>query len=342
MKYATPLLAALALSGCGDAPTETTGRSTGAYVDSQSCSLCHIEEWEAWSGSHHDLAMQIASEGTVLGDFDDAVFEHMGVTSRFFRKGGGFWVNTEGPDGELADFEIGYTFGVEPLQQYLVEFPGGRMQCLTIAWDTEAKRWFHLYPNERIPHDDELHWTGRYQRWNAMCAECHSTQLEKNYDAETDTYNTTWHEIDVGCQACHGPGGEHVAWAEKYASGKADLEDDKGLEVLLRFGEPRGQLDACSPCHSRRTPIRGDYVHGESFHANYIGEHLREGLYHADGQILDEVYVWGSFRCRARCTSAASRAATATTRTPWSCGRRRTVSASSATSKSRRSIGSRR
>jgi hypothetical protein len=187
--------------------------STPAYVDSRECAECHTQEWEAWSGSHHDLAMQEVGEETVLGDFDDASFEHFGVTSRFFRRDGAFFVNTEGPDGEYADFEIAYVFGVEPLQQYLVEFPGGRYQCLTVAWDTEQERWFHLYPDERIPPNDELHWTGRYQRWNAMCAECHSTELKKNYDVETDTYATTWHEIDVGCQACHGPGAAHMAWA---------------------------------------------------------------------------------------------------------------------------------
>jgi predicted CXXCH cytochrome family protein len=235
--------------------------------------------------------MQEASAETVLGDFDDVTFEHLGVTSRFFRRGESFYVNTEGPDGEPADFEITYTFGVEPLQQYLIEFPGGRYQCLTIAWDTTAKRWFHLYPDERIPAGDELHWTGRYQRWNAMCAECHSTELRKNYDLETDTYATTWHEIDVGCQACHGPGAAHLAWAR----GEGGDEETLGLTGRLKRGEQAGQLDACSPCHSRRTALHDDYVHGDPFHDSYLPQNIQAGLYHADGQILDEVYVWGSF-----------------------------------------------
>jgi hypothetical protein len=184
-----------------------------AYVDSRSCADCHRRQWDQWVGSHHDLAMQAATEETVLGDFDDAGFELFGVPTRFFRRDGRFFVNTEGPDGEAADFEIAYTFGVEPLQQYLVELDGGRIQCLTVAWDVERGRWYSLYPDERIAADDPLHWTGRYQRWNTMCADCHSTQLEKNYDPATDTYATSWHEIDVGCQACHGPGAEHLAWA---------------------------------------------------------------------------------------------------------------------------------
>ena len=80
--------------------------------------------------------MQHATDTTVLGDFNDASFDYFGVHSRFFRNGGKFLVETDGPDGKLAVFEVKYTFGVDPLQQYLVEFPDGRMQVLAIAWDT--------------------------------------------------------------------------------------------------------------------------------------------------------------------------------------------------------------
>jgi len=288
------LLAALAASACGG-DGDSAGAATAVYVDSRTCAECHDQEARLWSGSHHDLAMQEATEETVLGDFDDASFEHFGVTTRFFRRDGGFFVNTEGPDGALADFEIEYTFGVEPLQQYLIELPGGRVQCLTIAWDTERREWFHLYPDERIEPGDELHWTGRYQRWNAMCAECHSTDLKKNYDPATDTYATTWHEIDVGCQACHGPGSVHLAQAETYQRDGRWADDAKGLTAVLRRGDPVAQIDVCAPCHSRRTKVRADVVPGEPFLETYIPERLHAGLYHADGQILDEVYVWGSF-----------------------------------------------
>ena len=155
---------------------------------------------------------------SVLGDFNDATFEHYGVKSRFFRRDGKFFVETDGPDGKLAEFEIKYTFGVSPLQQYLIEFPDGRLQALSIAWDSRPKdkggqRWFHLYPNEEIPHDDILHWTKLNQNWNFMCAECHSTGVRKNYDAAKDTFATTWAEISVGCETCHGQGSAHVAWA---------------------------------------------------------------------------------------------------------------------------------
>ncbi|MEE2637324.1 MAG: multiheme c-type cytochrome [Acidobacteriota bacterium] len=196
----------------GDPPRQSRGEdpSGGAYVDDTDCVACHRDEYEAWTGSHHDLAMQVANPETVLGDFDDASFTHEGVTFTFFQRDDRFFVNTEGPNGEPEDFELTYTLGVEPLQQYLSPFPGGRLQSLTIAWDTERREWFHLYPNEWIEPNDPLHWTGRYQNWNLQCAACHSTDLRKDYDPVSDNYRTTWAELDVGCQACHGPGETHL------------------------------------------------------------------------------------------------------------------------------------
>ncbi len=85
--------------------------------------------------------MDVATETSVRGNFNNVTYTdpHNGVTSRFYRKDGKFYVETEGPDGKLGEFEITYTFGAYPLQQYLVPFPGGRLQCLNIAWDVEKK-----------------------------------------------------------------------------------------------------------------------------------------------------------------------------------------------------------
>ena len=190
-----------------------------AFVGSAQCASCHEGSYQAWKGSQHALAMQHASEQAVLGDFGGAKFRYAGIESTFFRRDGKFFVRTDGPDGKLADFEVKYAFGVDPLQQYLVEFPDGRLQALSIAWDARPKasggqRWFHLYPKEKIDFRDELHWTKRSQNWNFMCADCHSTNLRKAYDAATDRFKSTWSEISVGCEACHGPGSAHVEWAK--------------------------------------------------------------------------------------------------------------------------------
>ena len=264
------------------------------FVGREKCRSCHEKATEAWEGSDHDLAMDEANDQTVVGDFDDVALEHHGLTSRFYRSGDAYFVHTEGPGGEMQDFEIEYVFGFEPLQQYLIRFPKGRLQALSIAWDTERKQWFHLYPDEDIPADDWLHWTRAAQNWNGMCAECHSTNLRKGYDADSDSFDTTWSEIDVSCEACHGPGSAHLAWAEIPPMARPDLEN-YGLVIPTSNISSRQQVELCAPCHSRRTEL-GDYDHTRvALLDNQMPALIREGLYHPDGQILDEVYVWGSF-----------------------------------------------
>ncbi len=293
------------------------------YAGTARCAACHAAETAAWRGSHHDRAMQEPSAESVVGDFDDARFEHFGVTSRFFRRDGRPLVETEDADGKLAEFEVAWTFGVDPLQQYLVRFPNGHVQALGIAWDARpaaagGQRWFSLYPDERVPPGDVLHWTAPSQRWNTQCADCHSTGLRRGYDPARDAYETTWAELDVACEACHGPGSAHVAWAEAAARGEtAPAEADAASELPVRFppvrpedwlldpGAPiarlrtprpaRTELETCAPCHSRRTPLREAPQPGDPFLDGYRPALLDEGLYEADGQPLDEVFVYGSF-----------------------------------------------
>jgi predicted CXXCH cytochrome family protein len=294
-----------------------------AFVGSDTCAQCHPAEAKLWRASQHKLAMDHATDTSVLGDFNEAGFDYFGVHSRFFRKDGKFFVETDGPDGKLATFEMKYTFGVDPLQQYLIEFPDGRLQALSIAWDSRPKeqggqRWFHLYPNEEIKHDDVLHWTKLNQNWNFMCADCHSTGVRKNYDAANDRFATSFAEISVGCEACHGQGSRHAAWARSQQSWFGKTEDPaKGL--LVRFDERRDvvwrldaktgnaqrnftpalvrrEVDTCGRCHARRGEFSEDWVPGRWLSDTHVVSPLARGLYHADGQMLDEVYNYGSFK----------------------------------------------
>src|SRR3954454_8354362 len=200
-----------------------------SFVGAQACAGCHAAQAAAWQPSHHALAMQPAAAVTILGDFSGTTLDHLGVVTTFFRDGDRYMVRTDGPDGALHDYEIAYTFGVHPLQQYLIAMPGGRYQALGIAWDSRAKaeggqRWFHLYPDQRLPAGDRLHWTGRDQTWNYMCADCHSTGVAKNFDLGKNAYATTWTDVNVGCESCHGPGSRHLAWAQSGQAGRS--EDD--------------------------------------------------------------------------------------------------------------------
>ncbi|WP_242476896.1 tetratricopeptide repeat protein [Halochromatium glycolicum] len=292
------------------------------FVGSTSCEVCHADEAALWRGSHHDLAMAEPSDATVLGDFNDAELTAHGVSSRFFRRDDAWFVRTDGPDGALHDYRIAYTFGWQPLQQYLIAFPDGRLQALGLAWDSRpaaegGQRWFHLYPDEpAMGPEHPLHWTSRDQTWNYQCADCHSTGLEKGYDLAADRYATSWAEIDVACEACHGPANAHVAQANAVASGDADAwTRDKGLAVVLgetaevrwlvdpdtglpRRSPPRtshAETELCARCHSRRGQIHAEQVPGAPLGDRSQLALLDPGLYHADGQILDEVFVHGSF-----------------------------------------------
>ncbi|WP_146003535.1 tetratricopeptide repeat protein [Kineobactrum sediminis] len=258
--------------------------------------------------------MQEPDAGTVLGDFNGASFTRRGVTTTFRRDGERFIVRTAGENGTLQDFTVRYVFGVYPLQQYLLPLSRGRLQAFDIAWDSRpagegGQRWFHLNPEEVTDHTDPLHWTGPYMNWNLSCAECHSTDLQKRYDPVTRSYDTLFAEIDVACESCHGPGEQHIRLAAK---GQLGAGRDTGLETTLgqrgewvftanesiarRRQEPTGnaQIDNCGRCHARRGTL-DDYHYGKPLLDSHRLALPEPPLYYPDGQIRDEVYVYGSF-----------------------------------------------
>ena len=275
-------------------------QNTAAYVDNRICLGCHVEEGRQWAESHHAKAMEAATTRTVRGDFANREFKHRSVASRFFKRGDKFFVNTEGADGRQNDFEIKYTFGVEPLQQYLIEMPGGRLQPLSVAWDGPNRKWFHLLPDEKTPPGDVLHWTGRYQTANTMCLVCHTTQFEKGYDAVTDTFASRWAEPNVSCQSCHGPGERHVQGETSLRGAGTPVQfapgPPRGLTVDIRANDARKRIELCAPCHSRRSELVASPAPGQAVLDNFRPSLLVRGLYFEDGQQLDEVYVDGSFR----------------------------------------------
>jgi predicted CXXCH cytochrome family protein len=321
----TALLALFALAGCGrderapaSAPAAEPAIAAPEYVGTGRCAGCHSEEAARWRGSHHAAAMQIARRDTILGHADASVREG-GAETRFFERDGRFLVHAAGSDGVPRDYEALYTFGVDPLQQLLLPLDRGRLQATTVAWDARPRaaggqRWFALHGDERLPPDDVLHWTGPAQRWNSMCANCHATNVRKRYDLASDTYATSWSELGVTCEACHGPGSRHAEWADRSSRGEAVAAADRALPVALasdgaswvldpgariaRRSAPRtshAELDACARCHARRTEIAASSAPDVPFLDAHRPALLDAGLYTADGQIQDEVYEWGSF-----------------------------------------------
>lgn len=288
------------------------------FIGSDKCVDCHQKEYNAWQGSHHEMAMKHATLESVKGDFDNVVFNSNNVENHFFKKGNEYWVYIAGPDGKLKNYQIKYTFGISPLQQYMVEFPDGRVQLIPFAWDTRNKdkggqRWFNLYPNQTKKHQ-VFFWTNTGQNWNYMCADCHSTNVKKNFNVENNTYNTTFSEINVGCEACHGPASEHLAWTKiknnsqntptygigfnrnlsKAVSNWLISPNSKTLKPeKINHSE---QTLVCAQCHSRHVQIsEQDHVKSKSFGDRYLMSFINARLYYPDGQIYDEDYVYGSF-----------------------------------------------
>ncbi len=305
-----------------DAGPPATGSAANAavpphYAGRKTCAECHAKEAAAWSGSDHDKAMQPAADSTVLGNFNGDTLVSHGKVSRFYKKDGAFFAHTSGPGGVAGEFRIRYAFGVRPLQQYLIGFPGGRMQSLPLAWDTEKRRWFDLQAETNPAPDDWLHWTRDGQNWNGMCADCHSTGLHRGYDAATGTFATTWEEANVGCEACHGPGSEHVDFSRRNPilkslsifAGLAGLAGFFGLSGFANHGredhfglkqdhlgrKADAEVMVCAQCHARRSALRADFSHAKEFLDAFTPELIRPEFYHPDGQIAEEDYEYGSF-----------------------------------------------
>ncbi|MDB0050189.1 multiheme c-type cytochrome [Pseudomonadales bacterium] len=267
------------------------------YIGSETCGGCHTQAYTSWLGSHHQLAMAEPTAKTVIGDFADQTHVAGSVTSKFLNQNGVYSVVTDGAENKLTEYAVRYTFGISPLQQYLVDVGSGRLQALPLVWDARGadvqslnpnsspnQRWYHLAPQSAGAADAPTHWTRGGQNWNHMCADCHSTAVTKGYDAATDTFNTQFAEISVGCEACHGPGSSH--------------RDSPTQPYPMRSSENSAALaeqNTCATCHSRRAQLAEGFTPQQAFLDHYQPAFLEQGLYHPDGQILDEVYVYGSF-----------------------------------------------
>lgn len=295
-----------------------------AYVGSSRCAACHQQQYEDWQESDHFQSMLPASGDNVLGDFNDVEVTFHNIKTRFSQKikAGGdsvFFIETEDETGSRKSFKVDYTFGFYPLQQYLIARDNGHIQAFNIAWDSRpqiegGQRWYHLQPDEDISAQHPFFWTGSFSNWNSRCAECHSTNLEKNYSAETFSYNTTWSEVNVACEACHGPGKNHVnlVESEQFSDDNTGFVTYQNPGVVFAFNEGEAiasplsqksphvtaqidEINTCGRCHSRRMQLGSSEV-GDDFNNQYLLQLLDSPLYFHDGQIQDEVFVLGSFK----------------------------------------------
>jgi predicted CXXCH cytochrome family protein len=288
----------LYLQGCTTPAQETSDSPvqelSQKFVGSQNCQSCHAKEFADWKKSDHFLAMQPANDSTVLGDFDNVTLISDGVKNRFFKKDGKYFIETQAADGKNQEFEVLYTFGHFPLQQYLIAFPGGRMQATRASWNSRDQKWFHQYPGQKIHHGDWLHWTGNAQNWNTMCASCHSTDLKKNYDFNKEIYATTWSEVSVGCESCHGAGNTHINFVQSASYKDGDKIKNSGLSYGKELNASL-QIKTCAPCHARKSDIAATSLQTTELLDDMIPQIITNEFYFADGQLREEDYEYGSF-----------------------------------------------
>jgi tetratricopeptide (TPR) repeat protein len=294
------LLGAILLKGCKTgkekkaAETTPVNNTSAIYTGSNACQSCHQKEFNDWKLSDHYLAMQHAHDSTVLGDFNNTTFKADGITSTFFKRDGKYFINTQGDDGNNHDYEVLYVFGYFPLQQYLIAFPGGRLQATRVSWDSRENKWFNQYAGQTIHHKDWLHWTGNGQNWNTMCASCHSTDLQKNYQFSSDSYATTWKDINVGCETCHGAGSKHIDFMNSPEYKRGVRIENAGLFYGKNFN-PQLQLNTCAPCHARKSDIAQKFMQTAEIMDDLIPQIIDSEFYYADGQIKEEDYEYSSF-----------------------------------------------
>lgn len=281
--------------------------SVQPVTESQTCITCHEKEVNAWRTSHHAKAMGSADAKNVLGNFDDAQLSYEGKQVKFRLEAEKYYIEMPNLSGVMKTYQVLYTFGFEPLQQYIFDAGKGKLQFFPFAWDSRPKntggqRWYVVHP-EQEPHDS-FHWSQMGQNWNQMCADCHSSDFRKNFDLNTRTYSSEYSSINVSCSSCHGNLDEHSRDPIKYPV----LTDSPyiGAETPLFKTDSQGKLNpiskrrssdqviVCAGCHARRNAI-SDRAEPDFLNRALETVLLKPEFYHVDGQVADENFVWGSF-----------------------------------------------
>lgn len=275
--------------------------------DLDTCIQCHEQETRQWQTSLHARSMQPVSPATVLGNFEQARFVSAEIEAIFHSEGDQYLIDlTE--SGQQQTWSVRYTFGVYPLQQYLIDIGDGKLQALNIAWDSRTadvggQRWFRLDAPEQQRPGTPLHWRGVYQNWNSMCADCHSTNLSKGYAPDLDNYDTRFDQINVSCSACHAQARTHAAAAlegQARPAGAALSAQGAWIPGSTEH-KPRHtgslssseQVETCGRCHALRTRL--DQTPNGRINDTYSLNRLQSPLYFADGRVREEVFVLGSF-----------------------------------------------
>src|SRR5581483_7068799 len=233
---------------------ETATAPANRYVGSEACQRCHDGEFDTWRKTLHVQMTKPVAQARIEGDFRPGTHvEQYGRSYTMDTKNGQYFVSIS-QDGRPAErFQVDYTLGARRFQGYLSKLPDGRIYVLPVFWHNESKRWLdwkEIAPVPDHPKEDLR------QIWNITCVNCHATNLARNYDAKSRTYNTKWTEMGIGCEACHGPGGDHVAITTEWDKDPVHAPEKPTPAQLKIFSPakatPRQTFDACGYCHGNK------------------------------------------------------------------------------------------
>ncbi len=309
LAFAGPAVATTSSDRVTAQPVSATG-----YVGSSSCKSCHESQFAAWSSSTHARAMRATSSPTEASPSKATFGKGSAGIAEFGSKSGVNSVSVQ-ESGKQTKLELPYLLGTRPMEQYLAATGKGRVQALPVAFDVDKKEWFDIFAGEERLSGEFGHWTGRGMNANSQCIECHSTGFQKGYDSAGDAYHSSWAEMGVGCESCHGPGATHAKDPKapygpfgksariaefrpaptSVTSSPVNSNPDSVSPAAVPPPAASVMLETCATCHSVRRTIADGFVPGARFLDHYEPSILDEDLYWPDGSVRSESYEWGSF-----------------------------------------------
>lgn len=283
----------LILGACRrDAPTEqildvaAASRShlpsAAPQQTSATCRECHAEVFAAWSGTDHANANQLIASAELEAAFAAPQDNVAGETTyRMEVRADGHHVVVGAGTAHETDYRVHSVLGYHPSRQMLVETEEGRLQPVELTWDVEREEWFGVFGDEVRRPGEWGHWAGRGMNWNSMCAQCHMTGYQKNYDAATDHYASSWVEQGVSCIQCHGP-----------------TPPDHGQPNAKPWRMERTASEqTCATCHARAEALTPEYEPGSDYHDHFrLTLPTEAATFWPDGQQRDEVFNWTSVK----------------------------------------------
>jgi hypothetical protein len=236
------------------------------YVSSEACKACHPHEYETWRQSYHRTMTQVATSDSVVADFENVeVREAPGRPMRLERRGTQLWATLDDPDWPGSSGrtrprisrQVVLTTGSHHQQIYWYATGRGRLLGqLPAEYLVEERRWVARAAVLMHPPTPPLSETGS---WNSTCISCHATLGKPRLFTQPGTApdrirvgETEVAEFGIGCEACHGPGAEHVRlngnpW-RRYRLHLGRVADESAVLPNRLASAKSSQV--CGQCHS--------------------------------------------------------------------------------------------